>query len=495
MAQTQRPMGMRAFIIIWIGQVISLLGTAMSQFGLTIWAYEETGQATALALVGFFFVTPMVILSPTAGAIVDRSNRKLLMMLSDLAAGLVTIVQLLLFVTGNLQIWHLYVTAAISGTFQTFQWPAFSAAITTMLPKEQYARANGMFELAGSASNIFAPIMAGALLGPLGLTGLLVIDVVTFSFAIGALLFVYIPQPAITRAGLEGRGSIWKESGYGFRYIFDRPSLLGLQLVFLTGNLFTSLAMAVMAPMLLARTGNDELIFGSVQSAGAIGGVVGGVVMSAWGGPKRLVHGVLGGWILVSLFGQVLMGLGQSLPVWAVGAFIGIFFVPVINGSNQAIWQSKVAPDVQGRVFAVRRLIAWFVAPLSRLVAGPLADFVFEPALREGGSLVPVFGDLVGTGPGAGMGLMFVVTGLLAALAGVAGYVIPVVRDAEKILPDYDMAPAPAADAVSARKQKLLDAREHLASEPETLGRTFALEQIEMELREIEAKAQAGLAD
>ncbi len=495
MSQTQRPTGMRAFFIIWLGQLVSLLGTAMSNFGLTIWAYETTGQATALALVGFFFVTPMVVLSPTAGAIVDRSNRKLMMMLSDLAAGFVTIVQLALLVTGNLQIWHLYITAAIAGTFQTFQWPAFSAAITTMLPKEQYGRANGLFELAGSASGIFAPIMAGALLGPIGLTGLLVLDVVTFSFAIGALLFVYIPQPAITKAGLEGRGSIWKESGYGFRYIFARPSLLGLQLVFLAGNLFSSLAFAIMAPMLLARTGNDELIFGSVQSAGAIGGVVGGVAMSAWGGTKRRVHGVLGGWVLVSLLGQVMMGLGQSLPVWVVASFVGIFFVPIINGSNQAIWQSKVAPDVQGRVFAVRRLIAWFVSPLSRLMAGPLADYVFEPAMQKGGSLASLFGGLVGTGPGAGMGLMFVVTGLLAALVGVAGYTIRVVRDAEEILPDYDMAVAPSADAVSARMQKLLDARERLRSEAETLGRTFALEQVEMELRELQAQAQAGLAD
>jgi len=137
MSQQKRPTGMRAFWIIWAGQVISMLGTSMTNFGLTIWAYEKTGQATALALIGFFFVTPMVILSPTAGAIVDRSNRKLMMMVSDLAAGLTTIVQLTLLATGNLEIWHLYVTAAVAGTFQTFQWPAFSAAITLMVPKEQ----------------------------------------------------------------------------------------------------------------------------------------------------------------------------------------------------------------------------------------------------------------------------------------------------------------------------------------------------------------------
>jgi len=438
----QKPTGMGPFTIAWIGQIVSLLGTSMSNFALTIWAYEITGKATTLALVGFFFITPMVVVSPLAGAIVDRSNRKLMMMLSDLAAGVTTVFILLLYSTGNLQIWHLYISASIAGTFQAFQWPAFSAAITMMLPKEQYARANGMMELAGSASGIFAPVLAGAMLGLIGLGGILVIDIVTFIVAVGALLLVHIPQPEVTAAGREAQGSLWKESAYGFHYIFKRPSLLGLQLVFLALNLTSTLAIAVFAPMILARTGSNEIVFGSVQSLGAIGGVVGGVVMGAWGGPKRRVHGVLTGMILVSLLGEFLLGLGRSLLVWAVASFFMQFFIPIINGSNQAIWQSKVAPDVQGRVFATRRLIAWLVMPLSRLAAGPLADFVFEPAMMPEGSLAGLFGRLVGTGPGAGMSLMFVIVGLLGALVALGGYAFRVVRDAEDILPDYDMTAA-----------------------------------------------------
>lgn len=190
--------------------------------------------------------------------------------------------------------------------------------------------------------------------------------------------------------------------------------------------------------MILGRTGNGELIFGSVQSAGAIGGVVGGVAMSAWGGPKRRVHGVLLGWFCLGLLGQTVLGLGRALPVWAAGIFLMAFFGPFINGSNQAIWQAKVAPDVQGRVFTTRRLIAWLVSPISQLLAGPLADRVLEPAMAEGGGLASVFGWLVGTGTGAGMGLLFVFTGLLAALTGLSGYLFPVVRNAEDILPDHD---------------------------------------------------------
>ena len=438
----KRPTGLVGFSIVWVGQVVSLLGTAMSNFALTLWAYEVTGKATPLALVGFFFVTPMVVLGPFVGVLVDRSNRKLMMMLSDLAAALTTVLILILYATGNLQIWHLYITAAISGIFQGFQWPAYSAAIALMLPKEQYGRANGMLELAGNASRVFAPLLAGALMGPVGLVGLLIIDLVSAAVAIGTLLFVHIPQPASTEAGREGAGNFLKEAAYGFRYIFARPSLLGLQTVFLVGNFFSGLAFAVFAPMILSRTGNDELVFGSVQSAGAIGGVIGGVAMSAWGGPKRRVHGVLLGWFCLGLLGQTVLGLGRALPVWAAGIFLMAFFGPFINGSNQALWQAKVAPDVQGRVFTTRRLIAWLVSPISQLLAGPLADRVLEPAMAEGGTLAPVFSWLVGTGTGAGMGLLFVFTGLLAALTGLSGYLFPVVRNAEDILPDYDVAAA-----------------------------------------------------
>ncbi len=440
----KRPTGMTAFSIVWVGQVISLLGTAMSNFALTLWAYEITGKATPLAMVAFFFITPQVALGPFIGVLVDRVNRRLTMMFSDLAAALTTVGILILYTTGGLQIWHLYVAAAIAGAFQGFQWPAYSASISLMLPKEQYARANGMLGLAGNASAVFAPLLAGALIGPLGLGGILIVDLVSATAAIGTLLFVHIPQPPRSEAGREGAGSFGQELSYGFRYIFARPSLLGLQLVPLVGNLLISLPYAVMAPMILSRSGNDEMIFGSVQSAGAIGAVVGGLLMSAWGGPKRRVHGVLMGWFCEGLLGVTVLGLGRALPAWAVGAFLGGLVVPLINGSNQAIWQAKVAPDVQGRVFAVRLFIAWLITPASQLLAGPLADRVLEPAMLAGGSLSSAFAWLVGSGAGAGIALMFIVTGLLTALVGLSGYLFPAVRNAEDILPDHDAATAEA---------------------------------------------------
>ena len=435
--------GMRGFTVVWLGQFVSLLGTGMTQFALTIWAWQVTGEATALALVGFFNFAPTVLASPFAGALVDRYNRKLVMMLSDLAAGLATVVVLLLMATDRLQIWHLYATGAFTGVFQSFQFPAYSAAVTMMLPKEQYARANGMIGLAGSASNIIAPIAAGVMLGVIGATGIMTLDILTFIVAIGALLLVHIPQPVIPEEARRKRPSILSDSVYGFRYIFERPSLLGLQLVFFSINLMNTISGPLVAPMVLARTGNDTMTLGSVQSAFGVGGVLGGILMSTWGGPKRRVHGVLTGMALSSLLGTLVMGLRGGPLVWAFAAFSTMFFIPLVNGSNQAIWQAKVPPEVQGRVFATRRLIAQITAPLGMAVAGPLADWVFGPAMMPGGSLVPAFGWLVGTGEGAGIALIFVITGFAGILVGLSGYAFRSVRNAEDILPDHDAGGAP----------------------------------------------------
>lgn len=434
--ESKQPHGMRAFTIVWLGQLVSLLGTSMTGFALPIWVFGQTERVQELALVGLAFTLPLILLSPVVGAIVDRSDRRLMMMLSDLASGLMTVVIFILVTTDSLEIWHLYITTAISGAFQSFQWPAYSAAISVMLPKKQYGRAQGMISLAESGSGIFAPLLAGAMLGIIGLRGILLIDIVTFLVAIGSLLLVYIPNPPRTAEGAAGQGNLLRESLYGFQYIFARPSLLGLQLLFLAGNFFATLAFTTLPALILARTNQNELIFGTTQAVGALGGVLGGLLMSAWGGPRRLVNGVLMGWALSGM-SMIIVGFGRGLPLWAAGLFVGSVLIPVINGSNQAIWQAKVAPDVQGRVFSIRRLIAWISNPLSQLTAIPLADRLLGPAMLEGGSLAPLFGPLVGTGPGAGLSLLFILVGLTASLVGLAGYLVPAIRNVDEILPDH----------------------------------------------------------
>jgi MFS family permease len=433
--------GMFGFTLVWLGQVVSVLATNMTVFALTIWVFQETGSATALGLLQVFFITPLLIVTPFAGVLVDRHNRKLMMMVSDLTAGVATVSILSLQSLGLLEVWHLYAAAVLQGLGNAFQWPAYSATISTMLPKEHYGRANGMMSLIETGPGVLAPMLAGALLPWIGLTGILSLDVITFLFAILVLLFVQIPQPVRTAEGAQAQGNILREAAFGFRYIFARRSLLGLQLVFFFGNMCAGIVYTVLAPMILLRTGNDTISLGFVQSAGAIGGVMGGVAMSAWGGFKRRVHGVLAGWI-VSGFFLSLVGLGTQLPLWVGALALSSLLVPLINGSNQAIWQSKVAPDLQGRVFSARMLIAWMTNPISPLIAGTLADFVLEPAMQVQGSLASTFGWLVPPGPGAGMGLLIFFGGLGGLLAGLAGYFASPVRNAEELLPDHDALPA-----------------------------------------------------
>ena len=230
--------GMKAFWVVWAGQLVSLLSTSMVNFGLTIWAFEETGLATALALVGVFYMVPLLIFSPFAGVLVDRSNRKVMMIVSDAGAGIATIIILTLFSLGQLEVWHLYISAFIVGSTQTVQWPAMSSAISTMLPKEQYGRAHGLLSLSDGGSNIFGPILAAAVYGFFGLGALLWIDIFTFSIAIFALILVVIPQPEISAEGAASRGSFWDELSYGFKFIWQRRPLFNLQLVFMFGNFF-----------------------------------------------------------------------------------------------------------------------------------------------------------------------------------------------------------------------------------------------------------------
>ena len=434
---TNRPRGMFGFTVVWLGQIVSVLASTMSQFALTIFMFQETGSATAVGLMQVFFITPFLIISPIAGVMIDRYNRKMMMMVSDLGAGLATLAILALQAFGLLEYWHLYVTAIVYGLGMAFQWPEYSAEISTMIHKEQLGRENGMMSLIEAGPGVIAPILAGALLPLIGLTGILVFDVVTFILAIGALLIVHIPQPTRTVEGSQAKGGMLQEAAYGFKYIFARPSLLGLQMIFFAGNLFAGIAFTVLAPMILLRSGNDSLMLGSAQTAGAVGGLIGGVLMSAWGGFKRRSHGVLFGWIWSGI-SMAIIGLAGGLPIWITGLALTSIVVPLVNASNQAIWQSKVAPDVQGRVFSARRLIAWFTNPISPIIAGTFADFVLEPAARAQTGLPATFAWLVGTGPGAGMGLLIVLCGLASAVVGLLGYFIPAIYNAESILPDHD---------------------------------------------------------
>ncbi|MFO7992337.1 MAG: MFS transporter [Thermoplasmata archaeon] len=441
-----KPEGMTAFLVVWAGQLVSILGSIMTNFALMIWIWMKTGEATPFAIFGFVTFTPLLLATPLAGVLVDRWDRKLTMILSDLAAGIATIMIFILFLVGGLELWHLYILGAFSGFFGAFQFPAFSASISLMVKKENYARANGLLSMAGTTSGLFGPVLAAAFLGIIGIKGILIIDIVTFTAAIGTLLFIQVPQPKKSEVGDKSVSNIWNEMLFGFKYIYKRRSLMGLLLVFLAINVFFQIGNTLRAPMMLARTGGSEYVLAGVQSIACVGGILGGLVLAVWGGPKNKIRGIFLGMGASSIFGVFLMGLGTGLIIWGVGSFVMLFSMSITGGCSQSFWQSKVEPDIQGKVFSARRFIAQASIPIASLISGPMADGYFEPAMSEGGSLSLVFGNLVGTGSGAGMAVIYLIIGIFGLLVVVVGYSVYHIREAENILSDFD----PSAQGVTA---------------------------------------------
>lgn len=446
----QAKPGMKAFRLIWFGQFVSIFGSEMTTFALAIWVWQETGQVTALALLPVFNWLPGMIFGPIAGALVDRLNRRLVLMLSDGGSAAMTLALLLLYTSGNLQIWHLYVATAVASLFESFQWPAFSATISLMVDKKDYSRANGMMSLAESTAMILAPVAGATLIAFVSIGDIFFIDILTFLVALTTLLIVAIPEPRRDEAPEEAKLlSLWADTWYGFVYILRRPGLLGIQLLLFAYNFVKSFGFAVLVPMVLARSGENTLILGAVQSATGIGAVVGGLILSVWAGTRRQIYGVLRGIVLASLFTQILFGLASDVVWWCAFAFIGTVFRPWINAANQAIWQRKVPPAAQGRVFGARATIALIALPLGYLLAGPLADRVFEPAMMPGGAWAELFAPLVGVGPGSGMALMTVGAGVITALMGMAAYFIRPIREVEILIPDHDLSPKKTQAAVA----------------------------------------------
>lgn len=425
--------GPRAFGVIWSGQLISYIGSGLTSFALGVWAYQMTDSITLFALIALFRTLPGVLLGPLAGALVDRWDRRRAMLVSDMGAGLSTLFIALQFVNGQPEMWHIYLAVFVSGAFGALRFPALTAATTQLVPKEQFGRTSGLLQIVQVGQVLVSPIAAGALIDAIKLEGVILIDFTTFLFAILSLLIVSIPRPPVTAEGLAGKGSLWREIAYGWTYITARAGLLALMVTFSIANFMLEMISVLLTPLLLSFASPSEL--GLAMSLGGIGYLAGSLVMSAWGGFKRRINTVIISLLLVGLF-TTLMGLQASVPLVAVSIFLVLFCVPIVVASNQVIWQSKVAPDVQGRVFAIRRTIILATPPLAYAVAGPLADTVFEPLVAESGPLAGSIGQIIGVGQGRGIGLLIISMGLLVMLVSAISYLYPRLRLVEDELPD-----------------------------------------------------------
>jgi MFS transporter, DHA3 family, macrolide efflux protein len=427
---------MRTFIIVWLGQLVSTFGSTMTWFGLKIWAWDLTEQATALTLVNFFSLLPSIVITPFAGVIVDRWNRKWLMMIGDAIAVLATLMILLLYLTQQLQVWHLYWISMFTGAFEEIQAIAYTASTGLLVPKSQYVRASSLNAMLHYGSIILAPALAGFLFYIIGLQGILLIDGITFMIAIATVLSVTIPQPNMTTTHQSTQG-IMRQITFGWHYLWQRPGLRAIVMLTLLFTFAHDLGGTLFSPMILARSGSDARVLGSISAIAGIGGVTGAILLAVWGGPKRRIHGFLIGMIGAGL-SKMVFGLGQVLLVWLPAQFCSSVNFPLKRSAEEAILLSKIAPDIQGRVFATRSMLIQMLSAIATLIAGPLADSIFEPAMMPDGQLAPILGSIVGTGAGAGMAVIYVLTALGLLLIGMGGYAIPSFRHIEVSVPDSD---------------------------------------------------------
>jgi DHA3 family macrolide efflux protein-like MFS transporter len=438
MEPKQKPGGVRSFFIIWIGQLVSLLGSQLTGFTLSVYVYDQTKSVMFLALAQIANQVPYVLFSPIAGVLADRWNRRTAMMVSDFGAGISVAIVAVLYFTGVLRPWMVIPINLIMAAFNSLMWPSYTAAVTLLVPKKHYGRANGFVQLGEALPQIAGPALAGALYVTVKLGNIAMMDFASYFFAVVLmLLFVRIPNPPKTEDGEKSKGNFWQEMRFGWDYIVARKELVALLAFFVSINFLSGIMSPLYIPVILDTW--DPQTMGNIITIMGIGMLVGTLVMSAWGGGKRKIYTLLGSAAISGVF--LTFGFVRpSIPLLAVCGFMFMFAGPFTNACSQSIWQSKVAPDVQGKVFAVRRAIAWSVNIVAPLLAAPLADYIFKPAMTEGGSLSGLLGPIFGVGASRGVAVLISVTGILSFIAPMVAMGIRRIRRIELDLPDHEIA-------------------------------------------------------
>ncbi|HET7461006.1 MAG TPA: MFS transporter [Longimicrobium sp.] len=445
---------LRPFLVIWAGQLVSALGSGLTAFAVPVAVFQHSGSAEALSLLMLAWIVPSLLLSPVAGTLVDRWDRRRVLVAADTAEALITLAMAGLVLAGHFELRYLATASAAASVVSAFQEPAFAAAIPALVPERHFARAVGLLQLLGPVSMIVAPLLGGALLVTLGLGGIMVVDGVTYVAAVAGLLLVRIPRVA---AAPEDDGELetaggprWaaafrrfgRDAAAGYRFLRSHRGLFGLVVLFALGNFWSGFVNPLLTPMVLAFTRPVQLA--TIQAAVGVGAVLGGVAVGVWGGPRSRIAGVLAA-LAADGVCVVAMGLRPSLPLIGGAVFAWALTSPLLAASSSALWMSKTPQALLGRVFAVRRLITMGAVPLAVLVAGPLAQRVFEPALAAGGPLAPSVGAWIGVGPGRGIALLFVIVGVLTTLTALCGWLAPSIRHVERDVPDA-APPAPPAE-------------------------------------------------
>lgn len=425
--------GLRTYFVLVATQTVSLLGSRISFFAVGIAVFMRTSQATPIAIISLCQILPWIVGAGFAGAVADRFDRRRLMIVANL--GFVATSSLLLasFASGGFPLWQFYALTFVAATIGTVAQPAFRASVAMLVPDHHRDRANAIGQMTGPAANAVAPLMAGLLYALIGVTGAILLDIATFVLAIGVLAAVRIPMPAKADEGAAMAGAVWRQAFDGLRYLGARPSLLGLCLLVSVVSFLMGALGVLILPYALART-HSTVDFGLIIASADVGTISGAAAMGAWGGTRPRIHTVMRALIVAGLL-LALTGMARTTPALAVSFFAFMFALPFVNTASTSIFQAKVAPDLQGRVFGAMGQIATLTMPVAFLIAGPVTDRVAEPAARTAGWRTVAW--LVGANAGAGMGLMLVVGGLATAVLAAAAYAIPALRQLEATLPDH----------------------------------------------------------
>lgn len=422
---------MRAFFLVWSGQVVSLLGSGLTKFALGVWVYQLTHSVTQYALISVCTVVPVILISPLAGIIVDRWNQRYCMLLSDAVAGIATVATAILLATGKLEIWHIYLVTMIKSSCDALQSPAYISALTTLVPEKYLSNANGLINLGQSISRLLAPMLAGVLVVTIKIQGIITIDLISFVFAVITLKCAKFPISRFKDKYLAD--NLVSAISYGWVYIKSKTGLLGLLLLMATTNFSIGFVEVLATPLVLSFSSTATL--GIVFSIGGIGMVLGSLLMSFWGSHKHYMRNIFCFMFLsgISIF---IGGLKANISLFTLATFLFFFGIPILYSSIQVIFQKKVASDLQGRVFALNNTVASSSLPLAFLITGPLADQVFEPLMRPDGLLAGTVGKIIGVGAGRGIGLMFMIMGILTILATFFAYLHRPLRKIEVQLPN-----------------------------------------------------------
>lgn len=407
------------YILLLFGQTISQLGSAMTSFAITIWAYNTTGQVISSSLLTISSFIPYLLISLFGGAVADNMNKKKIMLICDTVAAIGSLTILLCSCMNLLEIWILCIINIINGFMNAFQAPASQVAVTLLVNKEDFTKVGGLQSALSSLVGILNPILSATLLSVGGLQLVLGIDMITFLFAFFTLLiFIKIPD-SVNESNQVSMKELRASMKEGVLFIRTQKSILFLLVMYSVLEFMGAISFDSMySPLLLARTGNNETIVGIVSAIAATGSLSASFILSTTKQPKRKIPIMLAG-SLMCLCGIMFFGMGSHLLWWCIVVFIGCFGSPVYQTYQTVILRERVPISMQGRIFSLQGIITSSLAPIGYLLGAILADYVFEPFMQSTGKLQNILSKLVGSGKGAGMGLMFVIAGMFGIIISI----------------------------------------------------------------------------